>query len=154
MRIPALCVASLFLFSIGCSTPEERAAARAERDQRKAEERAEKERKKQEEQEQKRAEADAAMHAKLPANSLFQPIRVGWSEGEVLTALGEPTTKDSRLTGREYVPFNFGGRGSVRTTWFYKGKGRVVFLGATGGVNNRVVDVEDDPNEVGHFVSK
>lgn len=144
----------MFLFTIGCTSAEEKEARRAEKEKARAEAKAEKDRKKQEEQALLAAEADAAMHTRLPAASVFQPIKWGWSEGEVKVALGEPTTKDTRLTGREYVPFNFGGRGSVETTWFYKGKGRVVFLGATGGVNNRVVDVIDDPNEVGHFVTR
>lgn len=144
----------MFLLTIGCTTAEEKEARRVEKEKARAEAKAEKERLKQEEQALKAAEADAAMRAKLPANSVFQPIKWGWSEGEVQAALGQPTTKDTTLTGREHVPFNFGGRGSVKTTWFYKGKGRVVFLGATGGVNNRVVDVIDDPNEVGHFVTR
>lgn len=144
----------MFLFTIGCTSAEEKEARRAEKEKARAEAKAEKDRKKQEEQALMAAEADAAMHARLPADSVFQPIRWGWSEGEVQAALGEPTTKDTKLTERGKWPFNLGGRGAVETTWFYKGKGRVVFLGATGGVNNRVVDAVDDPNEVGHFVTR
>lgn len=156
MNLRILTTLSLLLLSTmtGCRTAEEKEQARAEKERQKQEQRAEKERRRDAERQQKDAERDAAMHAKLPGNSPFLVLHVRMREGEVLALLGEPTSRDSRQTGAEYIPFNFGGRGSVQTTWFYKGKGRVVFLGATGGVDNSLVDVVDDPNEIGYATSR
>lgn len=154
VRNPRVVLLLILAGFAGCRTAEEKEQARAERERQKQEQRAAKERQRELDRQQKDQDRDAAMHAKLPAGSPFQVLHVRMREGEVLALLGEPTSRDSRQTGAEYIPFNFGGRGSVQTTWFYKGKGRVVFLGATGGVDNSLIDVVDDPNEIGHATSR
>ena len=139
---------------VGCKSAEERQRAREEKEARRAAEKEQKQLAKEAAVAERIAEADAKMQASLPPESPFRQVHVGMSEGEVEAALGAPTSKDSTLTGREFVPVNLGGRGSVQTIWFYKGKGRVVFLGATGGVQNRVLDATDDPNEIGYQVTQ
>lgn len=153
MRIRHLLLLPL-LAVVACKSAEEKQRAREEKEARRASEREEKRLAKEAEEAKKNAEADAKMQDRLPAESPFRVVHFAMSEGEVEALLGAPTSKDSKLTGREYVPFNVGGRGSVQTTWFYKAKGRVVFLGATGGVHNRVVDAIDDPAEIGYQVTQ
>ncbi|MBK8096245.1 MAG: hypothetical protein IPK26_04015 [Planctomycetes bacterium] len=153
--MPIRYLSLLFLITLfGCKSAEERQAAREAKAAEKAAAREEKRLAKEAEHAQRIAEADAKLQASLPPESPFRQVHVGMSEGEVEAALGAPTSKDSTLTGREFVPFNIGGRGSVQTIWFYKGKGRVVFLGATGGVQNRVLDAADDPSEIGYKVTQ
>lgn len=77
-------------------------------------------------------------------------IKVGMGAGEVYDLVGTPTSERGNVTGQAWNPFNFSGRGSMRITAYFKGKGSIVFENTSkysGG--RRVVDVIIDPYESG-----
>jgi len=64
--------------------------------------------------------------------------------------LGAPTDQNSYSSGKAFIPFYFG-NDARRSSWFYKGVGRVVFADGNvfGGGSSEVVRVEYDPGEAG-----
>jgi hypothetical protein len=81
----------------------------------------------------------------------FSLIREGMSSQEVTDLLGTPTAQTSRLTGKQFRPFNFGARDIQRLYFLYKGVGRIEFSlkSAYEGVY-RVITINADPNETGY----
>jgi hypothetical protein len=142
------------LAATACSTPEERQRAREEKERQRAEARAAKEEARAADLAQQREQGDAKMKADLPEGSPFRQVGWGMSEGEVRALLGEPTSHDSTATGAAFNPWNVRQRNTVRTTWYYQGKGRVVFVGGQGGIDTRVIDVDDDPSEKGYRATR
>lgn len=69
-------------------------------------------------------------HAKtfdsLPAGHLFTKVRYNMGEGEVRDTIGEPTDKGGYVTGQAWNPFYYG-TDTNRSTWYYKGQGRLTF---------------------------
>lgn len=78
-------------------------------------------------------------------------VKEGMSMQEVDDLLGPPTNQSTRMTGKQFQPFNFAARDTQRTTYFYKGVGRVVFSlrSAYNGVY-RVIEIAPDPAETGY----
>lgn len=70
------------------------------------------------------AEADVA--TPVPANSRLAKIEIGMSETKVRNLLGDPGDARTYPTGKNWIPFYFGGD-TFRQEWMYKGVGRVVF---------------------------
>jgi len=64
--------------------------------------------------------------------------------------LGSPTDETSYSSGKAWIPFYFG-NDVRRTSYYYKGVGRVVFAdgNAFGGGASEVVRVDYDPAESG-----
>ncbi len=87
----------------------------------------------------------------VPASSPLSKVKVGMRKAEVRTALGEPTDENSYATGKAWIPFYFGDD-VRRTSWYYKGVGRVVFADGNvfGGGGGTVMRVDYDPSEPGH----
>lgn len=80
----------------------------------------------------------------------LEVIKIGMGAGEVYDLVGTPTSERGNVTGKAWNPFNFSGKGSMRITAYFKGKGSVVFENTSkysGG--RRVVDVIIDPYESG-----
>jgi hypothetical protein len=102
---------------------------------------------------EKRAEQlrqeQAAMKAAIPADSPLAKVDFGMSESQVRTLLGEPTSEDSHITGKQFIPFNFAAKDTARLVYFYKGVGRLEFSFGSWGQRNGVVKIEHDPNEPG-----
>jgi hypothetical protein len=119
----------------GCATPEEKAAKQAAKAAAKAEQ---------------QAQAEAQMRAAIPADSPLQKIKLGMSEGEVTAILGQQNSIDAHATGKAYNPFNFAGRDTVRTTYYFKGIGRVEFSSGSWGQRNGVIMLYHDPDEPGY----
>ena len=84
-----------------------------------------------------------------PANSKLAKVKEGMTVGDVEDVLGRPNDQNEYITGKAFIPWNFG-RDRSRVAYFYKGLGRVVFQGA-GGFSRRytVHHVEYDPSETG-----
>jgi hypothetical protein len=85
-----------------------------------------------------------------PAGSKLAEVRVGMTKKQVKDILGPPTDENSYSTGKAWIPFYFG-NDARRTSYFYKGVGRVVFADGNvfGGGGSEVVRVDYDPNEIG-----
>ncbi len=66
--------------------------------------------------------------------SKFAKIRLGMSPGEVAGLIGPPTSQHGHITGKQFIPFYFGGD-EYRTDWFYRGEGELVFSQASFGAS-------------------
>jgi hypothetical protein len=85
--------------------------------------------------------------ASVPAGSPLAAITSGMSETEVHSKLGPPSNRRIYPTGKNWIPFYFGG-GTMRTDWIYTGIGRVIFTNTSKfGPNIEVVDVVHNPSE-------
>ena len=58
--------------------------------------------------------------------SKFDKLQIGMTLEQVEKLIGQPNDKDSRITGKQYQPFYFGGD-TQRTEAFYKGEGQLTF---------------------------
>jgi hypothetical protein len=81
----------------------------------------------------------------------FSLIKEGMSQAEVDTLIGSPTAQTSRMTGKQWQPFNFGAKDLQRLYYLYKGVGRIEFSMKSGyeGVF-RVIKISPDPAETGY----
>jgi hypothetical protein len=84
--------------------------------------------------------------APIPANHPFGKITNGMNETDVRKILGEPTSSKDYMTGKMFLPWNFG-RDTSRQEWTYKGKGLITFSrnAATGSL--KVIKVTYDPSK-------
>jgi hypothetical protein len=63
----------------------------------------------------------------IPApGSKFDKLQIGMTLEQVENLIGQPNKTDSRITGKQYQPFYFGGD-TQRTEAFYKGEGQLTF---------------------------
>jgi hypothetical protein len=63
----------------------------------------------------------------MPASaSKFSQLKIGMTLKQVTKLIGAPDSSDSRITGKQYQPFYFGGD-TQRTEAFYKGEGQLTF---------------------------
>lgn len=111
----------LLCLALGCKSAEEK---RAEREAKQAE---------------REAVMKEQMHANVPADSLLQKVTLGMSESEVQAILGPPTTTSSHMTGKQFNPFNFSGRDTVRIVYHWQGVGRVEFSQGSWGQRNGAI---------------
>ena len=58
--------------------------------------------------------------------SKFSQLQIGMTREQVENLIGRPNDTDSRITGKQYQPFYFGGD-TQRTEAFYKGEGQLTF---------------------------
>ncbi len=83
-------------------------------------------------------------------NATFDRISNGMSMEEVFALLGQPTATTSRITGKAWAPFYYGGD-TTRMFALYKGKGRIIFSNASRYTPVwRVIEVVSDPAESGY----
>jgi hypothetical protein len=75
---------------------------------------------------------------------------MGMNKKQVRDILGQPSDENSYMTGKVFIPFYFG-TDARRTSWYYKGIGRVVFAdgNAFGAGTPEVIRVDYDPTESG-----
>jgi hypothetical protein len=94
--------------------------------------------------------APAAVAAPAPAGTKLAQVQVGMTKKQVTDILGSPTDENSYSSGKAWIPFYFG-NDVRRTSYYYKGVGRVVFAdgNAFGGGGSEVVRVDYDPAEAG-----
>ncbi len=128
-------VVALLATTAGCRSAEAKARAREE---------------KRAEHEARLAEQNARMRAAIPADSPLAKVEFGMSEGEVGSLLGVPDSQSSHTTGKQFIPFNFEAKDTLRTVYYYKGVGRVEFSAGSWGQRNGVVVMEHDPSEPGY----
>jgi hypothetical protein len=58
--------------------------------------------------------------------SKFDKLQIGMTLEQVEKLIGQPNDADSRITGKQYQPFYFGGD-TQRTEAYYKGEGQLTF---------------------------
>jgi hypothetical protein len=85
-----------------------------------------------------------------PSGSSLSKIKEGMRMKEVSDLIGMPDDQNSYMTGKAFIPFYFGDD-ARRTSWYYKGKGRVVFAAGNvfGGGGGEVIRIDYDPSENG-----
>ena len=83
----------------------------------------------------------------VPASSRLAKIEIGMTEDQVIAKLGAPTNRRGYPTGKNWIPFYFGGD-THRMDYIYKGVGRVIFGNASrfSRVMN-VVELLHNPQE-------
>lgn len=59
-------------------------------------------------------------------DSKFSQLKIGMTLEQVKKLIGQPNHTDSRITGKQYQPFYFGGD-TQRVEAFYKNEGRLTF---------------------------
>lgn len=96
----------------------------------------------------------AAAASAPPQGGSFKPItelKPGMSLQQAYAISGPPTSSNSHVTGKAFIPFNFKGNDSYRTIGHYKGQGRVIFSNSSAYTSEqRVLEVQVDPNEGGY----
>lgn len=85
----------------------------------------------------------------VTGNPLSQ-VSAGMSKAQVREIAGSPSDENSYMSGKAWIPFYFG-NDIRRTTWYYKGQGRVVFADGNqfGGGRSEVISIEIDSSEPG-----
>lgn len=81
----------------------------------------------------------------------FSLIKEGMSQQEVDSLIAPPTAQSTRMTGKQFQPFNFGAKDLQRLNYLYKGVGHIEFS-MKSGYNGifRVIAIVPDPNESGY----
>jgi hypothetical protein len=96
------------------------------------------------------APPERVVGAPIPPSSSLAKVQLGMTKPQVREILGQPNDENSYASGKVFIPFYFG-NDARRTSWYYKGLGRVVFAdgNAFGGGTSEVVRVDYDPGESG-----
>ena len=110
------------------------------------------------EKEQARAEKqqklEAGIKVAIPADSPLAKLSAGMSEGEVISILGQPASSDMHTTGKQFIPFNYAAKDTMRTVFYYKSIGRVEFSSGSWGQRNGIVRMVADASEPGFYRKK
>ncbi|MDP1774707.1 MAG: hypothetical protein Q8L15_20765 [Methylobacter sp.] len=97
---------------------------------------------------------ESRIEGNAPTNAPFAKIKIGMSQGQVHSILGQPTDSKVYQTGKMWIPFYFGSD-THRTEELYKGIGKITYTGmGIGGVNLTVFKATYDPSEDGFQDSK
>jgi hypothetical protein len=86
----------------------------------------------------------------IPFDSPLAKIKDGMSQDEVFGIIGRPNSLGTYVTGKAFIPFNYGGD-KFRQIAHYKGIGYIIFS-QDSSFNNRM-DVSErhyDPNDTGY----
>jgi outer membrane protein assembly factor BamE (lipoprotein component of BamABCDE complex) len=89
------------------------------------------------------------MHANVPEDSPLRQVTLGMSEQEVVAILGPQTSTSSHMTGKQYIPFNYRQRDTMRIVYHWQGIGRVEFSQGSWGQRNGAILCVHDANETG-----
>lgn len=84
------------------------------------------------------------------SSGAFSSIAVGMSADEAESLIGPPTTLTTRITGKQFIPFNFRGKDDLRQYALYKGKGVIVYSKDRYRSQFRVLEVIEDASETGY----
>ena len=84
-----------------------------------------------------------------PAGTKLSKVQVNMNPGQVIEIMGQPTSQNTRITGKEFIP-GYAGSDATRQYWNYKGAGRVVMGTNRWTGKQKVIAVEYDPSEDGY----
>lgn len=92
----------------------------------------------------------AAAGGAAGADNPLARVQLGMTKSQVREVAGQPWDENSYATGKVFIPFYFG-NDARRTSWYYRGQGRVVFADGNpfGGGRAEVIRVDIDPSESG-----
>jgi outer membrane protein assembly factor BamE (lipoprotein component of BamABCDE complex) len=92
----------------------------------------------------------AAARSGAAGSNILSKVTVGMTKAQVKEVVGAPSDENSYESGKRWIPWYYG-NDVRRTTWFYKGQGRVVFSDGNvfGGGGSSVQRVEIDTSESG-----
>ncbi len=85
-----------------------------------------------------------------PADHRMAKVTIGMPVAEVEKIMGSPTNQKSYITGKAFIPFNYGNDSGSRVEYAYKGEGRVILAVPRWGGSMKVVRIDYDPNEDGN----
>lgn len=82
--------------------------------------------------------------------SKFTQLKIGMPLKQVTDLVGPPTDQGSYMTGKAWIPFNFGSD-RYRHEVVYKGQGRLIFAGSAGfDTNAHLIWIIHSANEQGY----
>lgn len=82
--------------------------------------------------------------------SKFTQLKIGMPLKQVMDLVGTPTDQGSYMTGKAWIPFNFGSD-RYRHEVVYKGQGRLIFAGSAGfDTNAHLIWIIHSANEQGY----
>ncbi|MHB8254585.1 MAG: hypothetical protein ACYDEV_13025 [Acidiferrobacter sp.] len=70
--------------------------------------------------------------------SKFSKIRLGMSRQEVQSLIGPPTSENGHITGKQFIPFYYGGD-TYRTDWYYRNEGELTFSQSHYGTSSETL---------------
>lgn len=83
-------------------------------------------------------------------SSKFARLKIGMSLEQVENLIGQPNKTDSRITGKQYQPFYFGGD-TQRTEAFYKNEGQLTFSNIhPDSAADTLIRIRVDPEATGN----
>lgn len=83
-------------------------------------------------------------------SSKFAQLQIGMKLEQVKKLIGQPNHSDSRITGKQYQPFYFGGD-TQRTEAFYKGEGQLTFSNTQpDNAADTLIKITVNPNTSGN----
>lgn len=85
-----------------------------------------------------------------PAGHPLAKVQLNMQPHEVQAVMGAPTNTKSYVSGKAFIPWNFGADSGSRVEYAYKDQGRVVFAVNRWSGQQKVVRVDYDPNEDGN----
>ena len=97
------------------------------------------------------AVAPSAATRPIPPDCIFAKVKMGEERDQVFREIGQPTSVNSYITGKAFIPFHYGGGDENRLSAHHKGVGIITFgndSAYTSGYS--VVDISYDPNEPGY----
>lgn len=95
--------------------------------------------------------SDASVVGTPAANSKFTQLQMGMGIKQVTDLIGQPTDQGAYITGKAFIPFYFGSD-RYRHELVYKGQGRLIFAGGSGGdlSGGRLTQIIHNANESGY----
>lgn len=93
------------------------------------------------------AKKEASARPPAPGTPLAR-VTMGMTEAQVIEILGAPTSQQSYVTGKAFIPMYYG-TDTSRMDYRYKGVGIVVFSRNQYSGGTKVIRVDADPNEDG-----
>jgi len=91
------------------------------------------------------------VEGKPAPRSRFTRLKIGMSEKQVTDRIGQPTDRNQGVTGKAWIPF-YHGSGTVETTLYYKGQGRLLFANDAGYQSGMfLIGIEHDASEDGYM---
>ncbi|HEB90668.1 MAG TPA: hypothetical protein ENI85_13940 [Deltaproteobacteria bacterium] len=83
----------------------------------------------------------------VPPGSKLSKVETGMSQQQVRNAIGEPDDIRGYPTGKNWIPFYFGGD-TYRMDWLYSGEGKVIFSNPNRWSRNmKVKEIHYDPDQ-------
>jgi hypothetical protein len=81
--------------------------------------------------------------------SKFSQLQIGMTIAQVKKLIGPPNSSDSRITGKHYQPFYFGGD-TQRAEFYYKGEGQLTFSNTSSdSAPDTLIRIRNDPDATG-----